>query len=299
MNLELGVSMDPPERVAREVVQMLVSGRSFAVIGWPEKLFARINAVLPGLVDRALRKQLPVIERHAKGSGAARQASAVRKPAASAIALVLTFAALLLGPMARAAGADGFAAELLEIQHAWEKANYETQDADARKQSLEQLSSRSDAFVREYPGQAEPLVWQGIVLSTYAGVKGGLGARSLAKKSRDTLLEAVKIDGAALNGSAYTSLGALYYKVPGWPLGFGDHAKAAEYLRKALAMNPNGIDPNFFYGELLFEDGDYAHAIQYLQKAMAAAPRPDRPIADAGRRAEISALIAKARSKQS
>jgi len=108
----------------------------------------------------------------------------------------------------------------------------------------------------------------------------------------------VKINGDALNGSAYTSLGALYYKVPGWPLGFGDHDKAAEYLRKALALNPDGIDPNFFYGELLLEDGDSAKAMLYLQKALAATPRPDRPVADAGRRGEISALIAKARSKQ-
>jgi hypothetical protein len=31
----------------------------------PERFFARLNGVLPGLVDRALKKQLPVIRRHA------------------------------------------------------------------------------------------------------------------------------------------------------------------------------------------------------------------------------------------
>jgi len=140
-------------------------------------------------------------------------------------------------------------------------------------------------------------VWEGIVLSTYAGAKGGLGALSLAKKSRDCLLEATKIDPAALRGSAYTSLGALYYKVPGWPLGFGDEDKAASYLHKALELNPDGMDPNYFLGELLFEQGKYSGSLQHLQKALAAAARPDRPIADAGRRAEIDALVAKVRVK--
>ena len=44
---------------------VLGQGNSFSVVGWPEKLFARVNAVLPRLVDGALRKQLPIIRRYA------------------------------------------------------------------------------------------------------------------------------------------------------------------------------------------------------------------------------------------
>jgi hypothetical protein len=36
-----------------------------AVVGWPEKLFARVNGAAPGLVDGAIARQLPVIRRHA------------------------------------------------------------------------------------------------------------------------------------------------------------------------------------------------------------------------------------------
>jgi tetratricopeptide (TPR) repeat protein len=206
-------------------------------------------------------------------------------------------AALLSAPRDVFAEDDPVAAELLEIQHSWEKATYETPDAEGKKRLFEALSTRADAFAHKYPGRAEPLVWQGIVLSTYAGAKGGLGALSLAKKSRDCLLEALKLDAAALDGSAYTSLGALYYKVPGWPVGFGDHDKAADYLRKALALNPDGIDPNYFLGELMFEEGDYTQSLKYLQKALAAPARPDRPLADSGRRGEINALIARVRAR--
>jgi short-subunit dehydrogenase len=286
MNAQLGVAMDPPERVARELVNMLRRGRTSAVVGWPEKLFVRINAILPGIVDRAIRRQLPIIRR---------SASRLRACAA-VLALVIVFG---LMPRHALAQQDAMSAELLDIQHAWEKASYETGDSDAKKRLLEELSIRSESFAQKYPGRAEPLVWEGIVLSSYAGAKGGLGALSLAKKSRDCLLQAVKLDPGSLQGSAYTSLGALYYKVPGWPLGFGDRDKAAHYLRKALDLNPQGIDPHYFFGEFLYEQGDYAGSLSHLQKALSAPSRPDRPVADAGRREEISALIAKVRAKQS
>lgn len=72
MNEELGVAMDPPELVARAVCDMLERGELEAVLGWPEKLFAKLNGVLPRIVDGALRKQLPVIRRHAAEAAASR-----------------------------------------------------------------------------------------------------------------------------------------------------------------------------------------------------------------------------------
>jgi short-subunit dehydrogenase len=71
MNAELGVAMDPPERVAKAICDMLAGGKLEAVLGWPEKLFARVNGLLPRVVDGALRKQLPVIRRYAGESAAA------------------------------------------------------------------------------------------------------------------------------------------------------------------------------------------------------------------------------------
>lgn len=196
-----------------------------------------------------------------------------------------------------AASAAELDADLLALQQGWAVANYETPAGDARKQAFESLSARAEALVEKYPNRAEPLIWQGIVLSTYAGVKGGLGALGIAKKSRAALEAALKIDPKALDGSAYTSLGTLYYKVPGFPVGFGDDDKAQDYLRKALAINPNGIDPNYFYGEFLYEQKDYAQAQQHLQTALHATPRPGREVADRGRKQEVQALLAKVNEK--
>ncbi|MEJ2256018.1 MAG: SDR family oxidoreductase [Woeseiaceae bacterium] len=66
MNAELGTAMDDPDLVATQVLRTIRgTTRSDRYIGWPEKLFVRINALLPGLVDNSLRKQLPVIRRFA------------------------------------------------------------------------------------------------------------------------------------------------------------------------------------------------------------------------------------------
>ncbi len=186
---------------------------------------------------------------------------------------------------------------LAQLQQQWAIVKYQTPDHEQQEQAVEKLAAQAQQLVAQFPGTAEPLIWQGIVLATKAGIDGGLGALGEAKAARSSLEAAEKIDPKALNGSVYTSLGSLYYKVPGWPVGFGDDDKAKAYLEKALAMNPDGIDPNFFYGEFLYEDGDYAHAKTALEHGLQAPPRPGRELADKGRAEEIRDLLAKVQKK--
>ena len=77
--------------------------------------------------------------------------------------------------------------------------------ADEKEKAFEGLADEAEQFVAHYPGRAEPLIWQGIVLSTYAGAKGGLGALGLVKEARKSLEAALEIDPDALDGSAYLS----------------------------------------------------------------------------------------------
>jgi len=65
MNAELRVTVDPPQQVARQLRRMLTKQRPSAVIGAPESLFVRVNALAPGMIDKAIRKQLPAILRYA------------------------------------------------------------------------------------------------------------------------------------------------------------------------------------------------------------------------------------------
>ena len=64
LNAELGNASDAPERVSQALLHLLENPVKERLIGMPESLFARINQLAPGLVDRALRRQLPQIRRH-------------------------------------------------------------------------------------------------------------------------------------------------------------------------------------------------------------------------------------------
>jgi tetratricopeptide (TPR) repeat protein len=203
----------------------------------------------------------------------------------------------LLLALTQVALAGDFQAELRAVQDAWAVANYEVPAGEAREAAFERLAGQAAALSAAWPDHAEALVWEGIVYSTQAGVNGGLGALGLAKKARARLEAAIELDDTVLAGSAYTSLGTLYHKVPGFPIGFGSDKKARTYLEKAIAMNPEGIDPNFFYGEFLLDEGDYAGAVAHLEKGLAAEPRPGRELADQGRREEIRVLLTRAREK--
>lgn len=202
-------------------------------------------------------------------------------------------AAAFVAGVAQAAPVDDAVAQL---QRDWETIRYRT-PAQQQAEKFEVLAAQAHQVSAAHPDRAEPLVWEGIVVSSLAGAKGGLGALGLAKDAKALYERALKIKPEALDGSAYNSLAVLYYKVPGWPLGFGDKAKAKELLDKALALNPNGIDPNYFTGEFLAETGQPADAIPYLERALAAPPRPGREVADAGRREEARALLAKIRAQ--
>ena len=210
-----------------------------------------------------------------------------------------SFIGLLFTAMLSLSGNNAWASvdsDVQTLQQRWAEVNYKLKD-DAQMKAYEALVSEAENIAAAHPDAAEVWVWSGIIKSSYAGAKGGLGALSLAKASKKELEKAIALNGNALDGSAYTSLGTLYFKVPGWPLGFGNDDKARELLQKALAINPEGIDTNYFYAEFLRDQGDYRAAADYYQKAMNAAPRPNRPLADSGRKAEIETALAEVRKK--
>lgn len=192
--------------------------------------------------------------------------------------------------------ADSGQPRLQLLQGRWAEINYQVPAAQ-REAEFAKLAAEADTLVRSNPQDAELHIWRGIILSTYAGAKGGLGALELVKQSKASLERALALDPKALLGSAYTSLGALYYQVPGWPIGFGDDQQAEKLLKQALQLNPNGIDPNYFYGDFLFRQARYSEAKRALEKAQAASARPGREVADRGRQAEITALLAKVQAE--
>ncbi len=197
---------------------------------------------------------------------------------------------LLIGLISSANANADLDAEIAQLQQRWAEVNYQL-EGKTQITEFENLVHQAEKVTKEYPEQAAAWIWSGIIKSTYAGAKGGLGALKLAKQSKKDLEKAMELDADALQGSAYASLGTLYFSVPGWPAGFGDDEKASELLLHALTINPDGIDSNYFYAQFLTDQKRYSEAKTYYLKAQAAAPRPNRPVADAGRQNEITLAL--------
>ena len=180
--------------------------------------------------------------------------------------------------------------EVREIQFEWARLYYMDEFLNVNYRELESLVEKADQIAAEHTQNAEALVWDAIVMSTMAEKKGGLGALSLVKQAKLKLEQAEAIDPTVLGGSVYASLGTLYSKVPGWPFGFGSDEKAEKYFKKALAINPQGLDINYFFAEYLADNGDQQLALEYVDKALQAPPMAERPVADKGRREQALKL---------
>jgi hypothetical protein len=200
-------------------------------------------------------------------------------------------ALLFLGGIAQAASPE----ELIRpIRDRWAEIKYGFPEKE-RAAQYHALVLQARALAERHPYMAEPLVWEGIALAAEADAKGGPEAYWLARKAQDSLQESLKLDEKALSGSAYAGLAMLHARGLVWPFGFGSRnkARAERYFRKSLAIDPAGIDPNFFYGEYLFSLYRLNEARAYLELAMKAPSRPGRELADGGRREEILTLLIK------
>jgi len=191
---------------------------------------------------------------------------------------------------------DVVQARIAQLMQDWADIQYQ-QPREARGPAFKALAAQANELVQEYPDAAEPLVWQAIALASYGQVVRGREGLRAATKARDLLLSAERINPHTMDGAIYMTLGRLYFKVPGWPIGYGSKSKARMYLQKALHMNPEAIEANLFYADLLSSQGDYAKAVEHYKKALSAPPRPGQEVADAGRRRDAEARLKSLESK--
>ncbi|TVP49538.1 MAG: hypothetical protein EA345_06600 [Halomonas sp.] len=163
--------------------------------------------------------------------------------------------------------------------------------ANERESTLRSLATEAERLASQYSDEADVLVWQGIILASYARERGGIGALGTAGDARDVLERAIEIDPQGLNGSAYVTLGALYDRAPGRPLGFGNSNTAERMFQRALEIRPDGIDVNYYYATFLKEEGNKQAAREHAQRAVNGTARDSRQASDEALRRDAEALL--------
>src|SRR5579863_6783923 len=195
------------------------------------------------------------------------------------IALVATTCAGASAPV-RAAANSPLDAAVLQLALDWERIKFQETDKDLQEKQMAALADRAAALAQQYQNRPEAAIWHGIIISEQASMASENGspfkALGFAKRAREILEPIAMSNPSALDAGAPTSLGVLYYRVPGFPLGFGDKTKARQLLQEAVKYAPDGLDANYFYGDFLYEQHEYSEAQQVFKHALSLPPHPDR-----------------------
>ena len=200
---------------------------------------------------------------------------AFKLPCLACAALALTIFSFVPG-----VAAESGVHQLVQILHdEWADIFYRLpEDEQARK--YEVLLPKVQTLVERYPKEAEPLIIEAFVLCTYAATEFNLGSLRKVERARELLLKSIALNPTSMDGSAYVTLGNLYYRLPGWPISYGDDDQARQYLETALKLFPDALDTNYFYGDFLTGQGEFRQALPYLEKANKAPVRPNSLLSD-------------------
>lgn len=180
---------------------------------------------------------------------------------------------------------------LLNIESRWATAAYETDGRKYQKTMKKLLDDIRDLHA-SHPGRPGAAAWHGIVARSYMDARGSSGSMRLAREARDALLKAESLDPLVLGGRVYANLGSLYSKVPSGFGGFGNKTRGIGYLWKAIVVDPDGLDSNYLYAEVLLDEKDYPAARDALLRASDAPARRGHPEADRARKLEVATLLA-------
>lgn len=218
------------------------------------------------------------------------------------VAFVTAIATLLVvGIVCGHAGeAPSLKSELLLLAHDWEQVKLLVSDRDDQEKQMASLAQRAGKIAEQYEDIPDPIVWLGIITSEQASMANDNGspikALGLAKRARDLLEKVEKTNPETMDAGAPTTLGLLYDRVPGFPIGFGDKARARHYFEEAIRNAPNGLDANFFYGDFLHKHGEQSEAARVLKRALTLPELSNRPIWDKSLRDAIRQTLSEIQS---
>ena len=200
------------------------------------------------------------------------------------------FVAFLLLSFSSFAGTVGQAAQRLESE--WANIYYNSTISN-KKASYTTLLNEAITLSKKHPDRAEFVFWQAVIEATKAEHQDALNALIAINHARDLLIKAIAMNPKTMQGSAFVTLGTLYYLSPGWPIAFGDTNKAEHYLKIGLKINPKGIDSNYYYGDFLLKQNKPDKALPYFKQAIYAPVREEQRYADNKLKAEAKQALDK------
>lgn len=185
---------------------------------------------------------------------------------------------------------------LHEIEDRWAHAVYVATGQEKDK-ALAALLKDVRQFASGHEDNAEAAAWHGVVARECTRNHCRSNPSKLRREARDALHKAEALDPGELGGLVYAHLGALYSQTPSKFGGFGSKVRGIGYMWKAIVVDPDGLDSNYFYAELLVGEKRFSEAREILLKASLMGARPGHQRADLGRRQQVLALLRKVEAR--
>lgn len=179
------------------------------------------------------------------------------------------FAVIVLLCWSTAIFGASFSETVGQIESTWTQIRYVLPKPEKAK-AYRRLLAASNDLLQHHPNSIEAIYWQAMVKINLAEYENKLEALNIIHEVRGAFNQVIAINPNFKQGSAYVVLGTLYYKIPSWPIAYGDKHEAEKLLKKGLEINPDGIDSNYFYGDYLQSQNRFEEAQLYFNKAIAA-----------------------------
>jgi hypothetical protein len=148
-------------------------------------------------------------------------------------------------------------------------------DNDKKKEIGKETWALGDRAARAKPGAVEGYYFAAAGIGSYSQAVGILNAlaQGLESKFNERLDKAINIDPKFAHAAPPAVKGRYYFELP-WPK--RNLGKSADWLKKALVLDPNALRPLVWLAETQWRDGDMAAARATLAK-LEAGSMPDDP----------------------
>ncbi len=131
----------------------------------------------------------------------------------------------------------------------------------------------AEETIKEFPNHPDGWIRKAIFLGTYAITIGILNALYLSKEVRDAALRAYSLNKKYYYAMPCQVLGRIYFKLPPFPLSYGNSDKAAKYLYEAYKYAPDFAHVYMYLAELEASKGNVELAEKLLNKIPDIQPR--------------------------
>lgn len=143
--------------------------------------------------------------------------------------------------------------------------------------------------VEAEPTAVDGRYWYALTIGRLGEAQGILRSLSAAgdmRRELETLLEL-----APDHAGAHFALGMLYYRLPGWPLSFGDNNRALELMSAAVELAPDHTTYRLGLAELLLDMRRRDEAIELLEAIIEMPLTPNEPMESAEDKVKAQELL--------